>query len=120
MTTPTLRADDKVVVITGSSKGLGRAMALGFAEAGATVMVSSRRPEACDAVAAEIRSVGGTARATACHVGDWSQCQALIDETVGEFGRIDVLVNNAGIAPVPPSLKDVTSALFDKTIAVNL
>ncbi|MDT5046460.1 MAG: hypothetical protein QOG75_2313 [Mycobacterium sp.] len=120
MTTPTLRADDKVVVITGSSKGLGRAMALGFAEAGATVMVSSRRPEACDAVAAEIRSLGGTARATACHVGDWSQCQALIDETVGEFGRIDVLVNNAGIAPVPPSLKDVTSALFDKTIAVNL
>ena len=55
-----------------------------------------------------------------CHVGDWDQCAALIDATVAEFGRIDVLVNNAGIAPVPPSLLDVTSELFDKTIAVNL
>ena len=55
-----------------------------------------------------------------CHVGDWDQCGALVDATVAEFGRIDVLVNNAGIAPVPPSLLDVTAELFDKTIAVNL
>ena len=55
-----------------------------------------------------------------CHVGDWDQCAALIDATVTEFGHIDVLVNNAGIAPVPPSLLDVTPDLFDKTIAVNL
>ena len=55
-----------------------------------------------------------------CHVGDWDHCAALIDATVAEFGRIDVLVNNAGIAPVPPSLLEVTAELFDKTIAVNL
>jgi NAD(P)-dependent dehydrogenase (short-subunit alcohol dehydrogenase family) len=117
---PTLRADGKVVVVTGGSKGLGRAMALGFAEAGADVVVSSRKLEACEPVAQEIRSMGRRSLAVACHVGDWAQCEVLISETVGAFGRIDVLVNNAGIAPVPPSLKAVTSELFDKTIAVNL
>jgi NAD(P)-dependent dehydrogenase (short-subunit alcohol dehydrogenase family) len=120
MTIPTLRADGKVVVITGGSKGLGRAMALGFAAAGADVVVASRKLDACEQVAAEIRAMGRHALAVACHVGDWSQCAALIAATVAEFGRIDVLINNAGIAPVPPSLKDVTSELFDKTIDVNL
>lgn len=117
---PTLRADGKVVVITGASRGLGRAMALGFAEAGADVVVSSRKLDECEKVAAEVRALGRRALAVACHVGDWDQCGALIDAAIAEFGRIDVLVNNAGIAPVPPSLKDVTSELFDKTIAVNL
>ena len=120
MTIPTLRADGKVVVITGGSKGLGRAMALGFAAAGADVVVASRKLDACEQVAAEIRAIGRHALAVSCHVGDWSQCAALIAATVAEFGRIDVLINNAGIAPVPPSLKDVTSELFDKTIDVNL
>jgi NAD(P)-dependent dehydrogenase (short-subunit alcohol dehydrogenase family) len=117
---PSLRADGKVVVITGGSKGLGRAMALGFAEAGADVVVASRKLEECERTAEELRALGGRALAVACHVGDWSQCEQLIDATVREFGRIDVLVNNAGIAPVPPSLLEVTSELFDKTIDVNL
>ena len=64
--------------------------------------------------------MGRRALAVSCHVGDWDQCAALVDATVAEFGRIDVLVNNAGIAPVPPSLLGVTADLFDKTIAVNL
>jgi NAD(P)-dependent dehydrogenase (short-subunit alcohol dehydrogenase family) len=117
---PSLDATGKVVIVTGASKGLGRAMALGFAEAGADVVVASRKLAHCEAVADEVRAMGRRALAVSCHVGDWDQCATLIDATVAEFGRIDVLVNNAGIAPVPPSLIDVTSDLFDKTIAVNL
>ena len=120
MTIPSLDATGKVAIVTGGSRGLGRAMALGFAEAGADVVVASRKLEPCAAVAEEIRAMGRRALAVSCHVGDWVQCGALIDATVTEFGRIDVLVNNAGIAPVPPSLLDVTPDLFDKTIAVNL
>jgi NAD(P)-dependent dehydrogenase (short-subunit alcohol dehydrogenase family) len=82
--------------------------------------VASRKLEACEVVADEVRSMGRRALAVRAHVGDWDQCAALIDATVAEFGRIDVLVNNAGIAPVPPSLLDVTPDLFDKTIGVNL
>ena len=120
MTIPSLDATGKVVLVTGGSKGLGRAMALGFAEAGADVVVASRKLEPCEVVADEVRALGRRALLVSCHVGDWDQCQTLIDDAVAEFGRIDVLVNNAGIAPVPPSLLDVTSDLFDKTIAVNL
>ena len=120
MTIPTLDATGKVVVVTGGSKGLGREMVLGFAEAGADLVVASRKLDACEAVAAEVRALGGRASAVACHVGDWDQCEALVQRTVEEHGRIDVLVNNAGIAPVPPSLAGVTEDLFDKTIAVNL
>jgi NAD(P)-dependent dehydrogenase (short-subunit alcohol dehydrogenase family) len=120
MTIPSLSATGKVVVVTGASKGLGRAMALGFGEAGADVVVASRRLEPCQQVADEVSALGGQALAVSCHVGDWDQCQALVDAAVDRFGRIDVLVNNAGIAPVPPSLLGVTADLFDKTIAVNL
>ncbi|HWW52877.1 MAG TPA: SDR family oxidoreductase [Acidimicrobiales bacterium] len=120
MTIPSLSAAGKVVVITGGSRGLGRAMTLGFAEAGADVVVSSRKLEPCEKVAAEARAFGRRALAFGCHVGDWEQCNALVEETVSTFGRIDVLVNNAGIAPVPPSLLGVSEDLFDRTIAVNL
>jgi len=117
---PSFRLDDKVVVVTGGSKGLGRAMALGAAEVGADVVVSSRKLEACEVVADEVRALGRRALPVACHVGRWDECRALVDATVAELGRIDVLVNNAGIAPVPPSLLGVTEELFDKTIDVDL
>ncbi|MBW2271158.1 MAG: SDR family oxidoreductase [Deltaproteobacteria bacterium] len=110
----------KVAVVTGGSKGLGLAMATGFAQAGADVVVSSRKLEACEKAAAGIRSLGRRCLPVSCHVGDWSQCDTLIERTLAEFGRIDVLVNNAGIAPVAPRLLEVTEPLFDKTIGVNL
>jgi NAD(P)-dependent dehydrogenase (short-subunit alcohol dehydrogenase family) len=120
MTIPSLDAHDKVVVVTGGSKGLGRAMALGFGEAGANVVVASRKLDPCEEVVGEIRALGQKALAVRCHVGDWGDCAVLVETTVAAFGRIDVLVNNAGIAPVPPSLLEVSAELFDKTIAVNL
>ena len=119
MTVPSFRFDDKVVVVTGGSKGLGRAMALAFAESGADVVVASRKLPECEAVATEIRAMGRRALAVSCHVGDWDQCAALIDATVAEFGRVDVLINNAGIAPVPPSLLGVTEELYTKTMDVD-
>lgn len=95
-------------------------MVLGFAKNGANVVIASRKQEACEEVAAEARALGVRALAVPCHVGDWAQCGTLVDKTMEEFGRIDILVNNAGIAPVAPTMKDVSEALFDKTIGVNL
>ncbi len=112
--------EGRVAIVTGGSKGLGLAMAKGFARAGADVVISSRKREACERAAREIEALGRRALPIACHVGDWGQCDALVDETFRAFGRIDVLVNNAGIAPVAPRLLDVTEALFEKTVGVNL
>lgn len=110
----------RIVVVTGGSRGLGKEMVLAFAERGADVVIASRKLGPCEEVADEVRALGRRALAVSCHVGDWAQCEALIRATVAEFGCIDVLVNNAGIAPVPPSLLGVTEDLFDKTVAVNL
>lgn len=111
----------KVAVVTGGSRGLGREMCLAFAEHGAKVVVASRKLDACEKLAAEITERFGTeALAVACHVGKWDDCNALIDTTVERFGRIDVLVNNAGMSPLYPSLTEVTEELFDKVIDVNL
>jgi NAD(P)-dependent dehydrogenase (short-subunit alcohol dehydrogenase family) len=111
----------KVALVTGATRGLGRAIADALAEAGATVIVSSRKPEACAQVAAEIsEATGVTAHPLALHVGDWDAIEPAIDSVVADHGRIDVLVNNAGIAPLAPSAYDVSEGLFDKTIDVNL
>jgi NAD(P)-dependent dehydrogenase (short-subunit alcohol dehydrogenase family) len=120
VTLPSFRLDGKVVLVTGGSKGLGRAMALAFARSGADVVVASRKTDACETVAAEVRGLGRRALAVGCHVGEWGECDALVARTVDEMGGVDVLVNNAGIAPVPPSLGGITETLFDKTVAVNL
>ena len=116
---PSFRLDGKVAIITGGSKGLGKAMALGFAGSGADIVVASRKVEACEAVAAEIRSLGRRSLALACHVGHWTDCDDLVSRAIEEFGHIDILVNNAGIAPVPPSLDGISESLVDKTMNVN-
>ena len=110
----------KVAVVTGGSKGLGRAMVMGLAAHGADVVVASRKLAPCENIAEQARRQGVRAMAMSCHVADWSQCDELIDRTASEMGRIDSLVNNAGIAPVAPSMREVTEDLFDKTIGVNL
>ena len=112
---------DKVALVTGATRGLGRAIAQALAEAGATVVVSSRKAQACEQVAQEItRTTGTQGFPRALHVGDWDAIEPAVDRLVRERGRIDVLVNNAGIAPLAPSAYDVGEALFDKTVEVNL
>lgn len=111
----------KVVLVTGGSRGLGLAMATGFAAAGADVVVSSRNLEECVRVATTLEAAHGRrALPVACNVGDWSQCDALVETVYAEFGRVDVLVNNAGMSPLYPSLEGVGEALFDKVVGVNL
>src|SRR2546421_10022445 len=111
----------KVAVVTGGSRGLGREISLAYARHGATVVVASRKEEACVALAAEItRETGREALGVGCHVGHWEQCDALADTVRDRYGRVDVLVNNAGMSPVYPSLAEVTEELFDKVLAVNL
>jgi NAD(P)-dependent dehydrogenase (short-subunit alcohol dehydrogenase family) len=111
----------KVAIVTGGSRGLGRAIAQGFAEAGADVVIASRKLDACQQGAQHITdTTGRAATGIACHVGHWQDCDALIDATLDQFGRIDVLVNNAGMSPLYDKLIDVTEELYDKTLAVNL
>jgi NAD(P)-dependent dehydrogenase (short-subunit alcohol dehydrogenase family) len=111
----------KVAVVTGGSRGIGRAIVQTLAEAGADVVVASRKLDTCEAVAAEVRASTGTkALAAACHVGKWEDCERLIAMTLGELGRLDVLVNNAGMSPLYERLDLVTEELYDKTFNVNL
>jgi NAD(P)-dependent dehydrogenase (short-subunit alcohol dehydrogenase family) len=111
----------KVIVVTGGSRGLGYAMSRAFAEAGAQVVISSRKADGC-ARAAELieRETGRACLPVACHVGDWDACDALVQTVYEKCGRIDVLVNNAGMSPMYESPSTVSRELFDKVIGVNL
>ncbi|MDP6831317.1 MAG: SDR family oxidoreductase [Alphaproteobacteria bacterium] len=111
---------DKVVLITGGSRGLGRAMALGFAEAGADLIITSRKIESCEATAREVEALGRQAMPYACHVGYWQQVDALVEAAYERFGRIDVLINNAGMSPHYGRPDEITEALYDKVLDVNL
>jgi NAD(P)-dependent dehydrogenase (short-subunit alcohol dehydrogenase family) len=110
----------KVVIVTGATRGLGRAIAFGFAERGAHLVICSRKAEACDDMVAELAKMGCRALAHPCHIGQWDQLEHLIDHVMAQFGRIDVLVNNAGIAPSTPSSLEMPEDLFDKIVGVNL
>src|SRR5713101_2613317 len=111
---------DKVVVITGGSRGLGHAMALGFAACGANLAIASRKLDSCEATVKEIRAVGRDGSAHSIHVAKWDDCNRLAEEVYGRWGRCDVLINNAGMSPLAPSLLETSEDLFDKVVGVNL
>jgi NAD(P)-dependent dehydrogenase (short-subunit alcohol dehydrogenase family) len=111
----------KVAVVTGGSRGIGRAIAEGFAAAGADVVIASRKLGNCEEVAERVRAETGTrALAVETHVGHWADCDRLADVTYAEFGHCDVLVNNAGMSPSYDGLPSITEAYFDKVTGVNL
>jgi NAD(P)-dependent dehydrogenase (short-subunit alcohol dehydrogenase family) len=110
----------KVALITGGSRGLGREMALAFADAGADIVIASRKLDECTKAVAEVEAKGRKGMAYAVHVGDWDALTGLVDAAYERFGHVDVLVNNAGMSPLYPRIEDVTEALYDKVLDVNL
>jgi len=110
---------NKIAVVTGGSRGLGREMVLAFAKAGADVVIASRKLEACEEVAREVEKLGRRALPIAAHVGKWDDNDKLAEAATRQFGRVDILVNNAGMSPLAPSLAETSEALFDKVVDVN-
>jgi len=109
----------KVVLITGGSRGLGLAMVRGFAERGADLIIASRSLESCEEAAEEVRRLGRKAIAVACHAGRWDDIDNLVERSYGKFGKVDVLINNAGMSPVAPSSLETTEKLMDSVINLN-
>jgi NAD(P)-dependent dehydrogenase (short-subunit alcohol dehydrogenase family) len=121
-TTALFDLNGKVALLTGASKGMGKAMAEGLAEHGAKVVVSSRKLDQCQATVAEINATygEGTAIAVACNIGYKEQLQALVDTTHEQLGPIDILVANAGINPFFGSMTDIPDSAFDKIMSSNI
>jgi NAD(P)-dependent dehydrogenase (short-subunit alcohol dehydrogenase family) len=110
----------KVAVITGGSRGIGRAIAFGLAAAGADVVVASRKLGSCETVASEIQAAAGRrALPVGFNASKWEDCERLVDAVYGHFGRCHILVNTAGMSPLYSDLTSVTEELYDKTHAVN-
>lgn len=110
----------KVVMITGGSRGLGRAMALGFAEQGADIAIISRKIDSCQKTAVKVKGLGRKTFSYACNVGQWDTLERMVEAVYDYFGKVDILINNAGLSPIAPSLLETSEALFDKVIGVNL
>ena len=110
----------RTAIVTGASKGLGKSMAAAFLGQEANVVVSSRKQEACDEVATELRSMGGHATGIACHMGSSEQIERLVQKTMETYGSIDILVNNAATNPVFGALEDAEEKIFDKIMAINV
>lgn len=110
----------KVAIITGASKGIGEEIARLYARFGAKVIVSSRKQDACDDLASDIKAQGGDATGIAAHVGDADQLRQLVEKTIATYGGVDILVNNAASNPVfGPSL-DCEGGAFDKIMQANV
>ena len=120
MTNPLFDMTGKVAVITGSTKGIGRAIAEEMARCGARVVISSRKAEACEQVASEMRAQGFDAMAIACHVGKKEDLQNLVDKTNEAWGTIDVLVCNAATNPVYGPTAEMTDDAWDKIMDTNV
>jgi dehydrogenase/reductase SDR family protein 4 len=112
--------NDKVAVVTGSSRGIGRAIAEAYSRAGARVVVSSRSAEACEPVAKMLQREGRDVMNIPCHIGRKDQLQALTDKTLEKYGRIDVLVCNAAVNPVYGPTSSVSDEAFDKIMGTNV
>ena len=108
----------KVALVTGGSRGLGYQMVKALAQRGADVIIASRNLENCETVAEECRALGRRAVAISAHVGKWAECDRLVEEAYAAFGRIDILINNAGMGPASPS-HEVTEQLFDSVVNLN-
>lgn len=112
---------DRVVLITGGSRGLGREMAFAAARCGADVVIASRKMDNCVATANEIEAeTGRTALPYQVHVGRWEQLDGLVEAAYDRFGKVDTLINNAGMQPLYDKLTDVTEKLFDAVVNLNL
>ncbi len=118
--TDRFRLDGRVALVTGASRGIGEAIARAFADAGAKVVLSSRKQEDLERVAAGIKASGGDAYACAAHAGKAEDLRALVAKAVEQYGRIDVLVNNAGTNPVFGPIISVDERAWDKIFEVNL
>jgi NAD(P)-dependent dehydrogenase (short-subunit alcohol dehydrogenase family) len=112
--------DGRVALVAGASRGIGEAIAKRLAEYGATVLVTSRKVESCQAVADAIIAAGGKAEALGCHIGDLAQIERTFQHIDAHYGRIDILVNNAAANPFYGHILDTPVSAFEKTIEVNM
>lgn len=110
----------KIALVTGASRGIGEAVAHTLASAGAHVIISSRKADGCEAVAAAIREEGGSAEAMPCHIGEMAQIEALFSRIQETHGRLDILVNNAATNPYFGHILDTDPGVFQKTVDVNI
>lgn len=114
------RLDGKVAVITGGSRGMGKEMVMAYARVGADVVIASRKLENCEELAKQVRKeTGQRAVAVAYHAANWSDSDMLAKRSLDEFGKVDVLVNNAGMSPLYDDIRNVTEELWDKVVGVN-